>query len=86
MGSSSEYSSHLSAAAVATVLSLPKRKQLKVLAVAERIAQHPFKISDDQTKDAAGHLIENILVDEFHYSYWVDHAMKEVRVTEIVRV
>ena len=68
------------------MLSLPKRKQLKVLTIAERIAERPFKISDDQTKDAAGHLIENLLVDEFHFSYWADHATKEVRFTEIVKV
>jgi hypothetical protein len=86
MPSSSEYSSHLSSEAVAFVISLSKRKQRKVLDIADRLAMHPFKIGDYQTEDAVGHAVENIMVDEFHFTYWVDHAVKEVRIAEIIKV
>ncbi len=80
------YTCHLSSEAVSTVLSLTKRKQRKALDIADRIAESPFQISDYQITDSDGHIIENLLVDEFHFTFWIDHGSKEVRITEIVHV
>lgn len=65
MGDSSDHRSTLSADAVAFVVSLPKRKQRKALDIADRIARHPFRIGDYETRDAAGHIVVTLLVDEF---------------------
>ena len=81
---SSEYTSHLSSEAVAFVVSLSKRRQRAVLDIAERIADHPNQISDYQTKDAVGRDIDNLRVGKYVFAYWVDHAVKEVRITDIV--
>ena len=78
------YSSWLSDEAVAFTLSLSKSKRRKIIDFSDTIAAHPFSLGDFQSTDEAGHIIENILVDEFILSYWVDHAVKEVRITEII--
>lgn len=89
MPGSSDYTSHLSAEAVEAVefiVSLTKRKQKVVLDIADGISRQPNKISDHQTKDAVGRDIENLILGEFQFTYWVDHAVKEIRITEIAKV
>lgn len=86
MPNSSGYTSHLSTEAVAFVVSLPKRRQRKILDIADTIADYPFQIGDCRTTDAVGHDIESLLADGFIFTYWVDHATKEVRITEIQKV
>jgi hypothetical protein len=80
------YDSHLSLDAVAFVVALPRRKQKLVLDLADQIAAHPFQIGDYQTVDAAGRSIENLLLENYLFSFWVDHASREVRISEIIRV
>jgi hypothetical protein len=86
MPGSRGYSSHLSGEAVAFVVALPRRQQKIVLDFADRIAEQPFRIGDYQTSDAAGRAVENLLLEQFLFTYWVDHAAREVRITEIVKV
>ena len=80
------YESYLSREAVAFVALLPKRQQRLVLNLADQIAKQPFQIGDYPTVDAAGRRIENLLLDGFLFSFWVDHAGREVRISEIVKV
>lgn len=54
------YTSHLSLPAAAMVAGLPRRKQRRVLDLADQLAMHPFEISDYRTEDAAGHIVENL--------------------------
>ena len=63
-----------------------KQKQRKVIDLAERIVASPEFISDYQTTDAKGRPIENLLLEEFLFTYWIDHASKEVQITEILKV
>jgi len=86
MPDSPGYGSHLSSEAAAFLIGLPRRQQRVVLDLADQIAMHPLQISDYQTTDAAGRLIENLLLDAYLFTYWVDHAAREVRITEIVKV
>ena len=80
------YQSHLSLEAVAFVVALPRRKQRVVLDLADQIAKHPFRIGDFQTVDAVGRTVENLLLEGYLFSFWIDHATCEVRVSEIIRV
>jgi hypothetical protein len=80
------YTSHLSIPAAAMVAGLPRRRQRQVLDLAEQLALHPFGVGDYRTDDAASHTLENLLIDGFIFTYWVDHAVKEVRITEITKV
>ena len=80
------YESHLSLETVAFVVALPRRKQRRVLDLADQIARQPFQIGDFQTTDADGRTIENLLLEGYLFSFWVDHASREVRINEIIRV
>jgi hypothetical protein len=80
------YESHLSREAVAFVVGLSKRRQRVVLDLADRIARQPSKIGDYQYIDTAGRAIENLRLEGYVFSYWVDHGSKEVRVTENIRL
>ena len=82
----SGYTSHLSLPAAAMVAGRPRRKQRQVLELADQLAIHPFEVGDYRSEDAAGHTLENLLIDNFIFTYWVDHAVKEVRITEIIKV
>lgn len=86
MPEGSGYRSHLSLEAAAFLVSLPKRKQKRVLDHADQIARQPFQIGDYQTMDAEGRVVENLLLDEFLFSYWTDHASREVRISDIIKV
>ena len=80
------YESQLSREAIAFVVALPRRKQKLLLNLADQIAAQPFRIGDYQNVDAVGRMIENLLLEGYIFSYWVDHASREVRISEIVRV
>jgi hypothetical protein len=67
-------------------VALPKRKQRVVLDLADQIAKHPFRIGDYHTVDAVGRAVENLLFEGYLFSFWVDHATCEVRISEIIRV
>lgn len=82
----SAYSSVLSREAVAFVVSLPKRKQIKVLDLADRIALSPEMISDVTQYDSVGRPIQSVLIDGFLFNYWIDHTSRDVRMTEIHEV
>jgi hypothetical protein len=80
------YQSQLSLESAKFIVSLSRRRQRHVLNLADQIAHQPFQISDYQTTDAAGRFTENLLVDGYLFTYWVDHAQREVRISEIVAV
>jgi hypothetical protein len=80
------YESHLSSHAASFIISLSKRRQRIVLGLADQIACQPFEIGDYQMLDATGRSIENLLIKEYLFTYWVDHASREVRITEITKV
>lgn len=82
----SSYESHLSLEAANFVISLSKRRQRLVVNLADQIARQPFQIGDYQATDAAGRVVENLLLEGYLFSFWVDHATREVRISEIVCV
>jgi hypothetical protein len=61
----------------------PKPVQRKVLEAARRLAVQPFIASDYSLRDESGRDIGHLLVEDFVFAYWVDHAAKEVRIVEI---
>ncbi len=80
------YQSHLSREAVAFVVGLSKKKQRLGLDLADQIARQPFQIGDYQTIDADGRPIENLKSNGYLFSFWVDHASREVRISDILRL
>lgn len=86
MPESSGYRSHLSLEAAAFLVSLSKRRQRRVLDLADQIARQPFQTGDSQALDTEGRTVENLLLGEYLFSYWTDHASREVRISEITKV
>jgi len=86
MPEASAYQSHLSREAVVFVVGLSRKKQRLILDLADQIARQPFLIGDYQTADATGRSIENLRSEGYLFSYWVDHASREVRISDIIRL
>ena len=50
---------------------------------AYELARYPFLESDYRLIDADGRPIEHLLIEGAVFSYWVDHSLKLVLITEI---
>jgi len=86
MADGSGYRSVLSLEAAVVLASLPSRRQRQILDAADRIAAHPFQPGDFRSRDQAGRTVINLLDHGCLFSYWVDHASREIRITEITRI
>ena len=86
MPSPQGYDPVLSGAATAFLTALPKTKQKKVVRLAFQLAEHPFQIGDYTTADDAGRSLENILIGEWHFTFWADHTTREFRIADIAEV
>ena len=62
---------------------MSKRRQRKLLDRGHELAADPFLVPDFRTKDSAGREISHLMVDDFIFDFWVDHAAKQVVITEI---
>jgi hypothetical protein len=70
-------------AAVEFFTTLPRRRQRMLLARAQELADDPFLIPDFTSPDDEGREISHILIDDFLFSFWPDHAAKVVMIVEI---
>jgi hypothetical protein len=50
---------------------------------ARELALDPFVVPDLRRVDDDGREIGDILIDDFLFSYWVDHAAKVVMIVEV---
>jgi hypothetical protein len=50
------------------------------------LAATPSQLGDYVTNDDTGRVIQHLLVGDWHFSYWPDHAARELRVVEIDEV
>ena len=65
---------------------LPRHEQQRLAKVCRVLASLPFPEGDYVTKDHDGRFLQNILIEDWVVTYWPDHAVKELRITEIVQV
>jgi hypothetical protein len=65
------------------IVALTRRRQRQAMETVAQMARHPFVPRDFSTTDAAGRVIEHLLVEKFAVSYWVDHVARLVMITEI---
>ena len=77
------YEAVLTATAVRFVTGLTRRNQRKLLDRVQELSADPFLAPDFRTTDSAGREISHLLIDDFIYDYWVDHASRQVVITEI---
>ena len=65
------------------LMQLPKRHQRRVVALARQLADHPSLRSDYWLPDDSGRKIEHLMVEDFVFAYWLDHSVRELRITDI---
>ena len=64
-------------------MQLPKRRRLQVIPLVRQLAAHPHIRSDYALADESGRQIEHLMVEDYVFAYWLDHAVREVRITNI---
>jgi hypothetical protein len=83
MAEAAKYRPSFSDLAAEFILSLPKRRQRRVMDRAYELARYPFLECDYRLADTDGRIIDHLLVDGVVFSYWVDHSLRLVMIVEI---
>ncbi len=83
MPSPSGYEPVLSGKASSILVGLSKPKQKQVLRLLFQLAEHPAQLGDYSTRDDDGREIQHLMVGDWHFSFWADHAVRELRLIEI---
>jgi hypothetical protein len=65
------------------LLQLPKRRQRHVSELVRQLAAHPLVRSDYSLPDESGRAIEHLMIEDYVFAYWLDHAQREIRITDI---
>ena len=69
--------------AIEVFATVSRRRQQMILDRARELAADPFVVPDLSRVDDDGHEIGDILIDEFLFSFWVDHAAKVVMIVDL---
>jgi mRNA-degrading endonuclease RelE of RelBE toxin-antitoxin system len=69
--------------AVEFLATLPRRRQRKLLDRVQELADDPFLVPDFRRRDEDDREISHILIDDFLFNFWTDHATKVVMIVEI---
>lgn len=80
------YSYVLAEAASEFAFRLPRAEQRRLASALRLLASQPHREGDYVTKDDAGRIMQNLLLDDWVITCWADHAVKELRITDIVQV
>lgn len=78
-----QYSLVFSEPAADFILALSSRRRRKVRDSLGRLSRDPFLRSDYAVTDDSGRVIEHLLIEDFVFAYWLDHAEREVRIVDI---
>jgi hypothetical protein len=62
---------------------LPVRQRERLLRILDRLAKHPATTGDYQETGGSGRTYEVRLFDELLLTWWVDHAVREIRVVRL---
>ncbi len=65
------------------LLQLPKRRQRQVVELSKQLAAQPHVRTDYSLPDESGRPIEHFMIDDYVFSYWLDHAVLEIRIVDI---
>lgn len=83
MGNRQGYEAVLASSAVEFFVSLTRHRQRRLLDRVHELAADPFLVPDFRSADSSGRQISHFMTDGFIFDYWVDHAVKQVIVTDI---
>jgi hypothetical protein len=86
VASQAGYEAVFTASAVEFFAGLARRRQRSLLDRAHELAADPFLVPDFRSRDASGREISHLMVDGFIFDFWVDHAVRQVIITEVDNV
>lgn len=86
VASRASYEAVFTASSVGFFVGLEKRRQRVLLDRVNELAADPFLVPDFRSVDATGREIFHLMVDGFIFDFWVDHAVRQVVITEIENV
>ena len=86
MPSSSGYESVLSSKAASFLIGLSRAKQKTVIALIFQLAEHPTQLGDYATREQSGREIQHLMVGDRQFSFWPDHPVRELRITDIAEL
>jgi hypothetical protein len=86
MASAGAFEPVLSGRASAFLVNLSKAKQRKVIGLVFQLADHPNQPGDYAARDEDGREIQHLMIGDWHFSFWPDHAVRELRITEIAEL
>ena len=77
------YAFWLSSEASHALLGSERRTRLKMEQALRHLSSTPFSAPDFQEKSPAGRIYDVKCFDDIIVTYWVDHAVKEVRIVRL---
>jgi len=80
------YTYTLSEAAADFAFHLPRKEQQRLARACRSLASTPSRRGDYVTRDHSDRPLQNLLLDDWVFTYWADDAAREMRITEIVQV
>ena len=64
---------------------LPSRSRREILAIFEKLAEHPHAAVEDQIRATDGRMIQRARFNKWRVCYWIDGPVDEVRIVEVSR-
>lgn len=86
MPKSFPYEPVLSSKAALFLVGLTRYKQRRVLALLFQISEHPTQQGDYAIREEDGREVQHLMVGDWHFSFWADHAMRELRIIEVTEL
>ena len=83
MASRSGYEAVFASTAIEFFVGLAKRGQRKLLDRVQELTADPFLVPDFCSQDSTGRNISHFMADGFVFDFWIDHAAKQVIVTDV---
>ncbi len=74
----------LDEAVVEMMAAQPEEEQRIWLQIFRMLAGNPFVRGEWRTTDLSGRVLETKVMGDLAVTYWADHAVKEVRIVEVV--
>ncbi len=78
-----EYRAVYSESVAEFILTLPKRRQRKLVDTCTKLARHPFVTADYAVNDSTGRPIDHLMLDRFIVAYWIDVPVGLVMIVEV---
>jgi hypothetical protein len=80
------YEPVLSSRAASFLIGLSKARQRTVITLMFHLAEHPTQLGDYSTREEGGRDIQHLMVGDWHFSFWPDHPVRELRITDIAEL